>query len=112
MPFEFPAEFQKTVGTTTQKTYKSKLNSLAKHGYDTVEKIQTEQKKVIEVIKELTGDGNDEKSRHQRRIILSAIYWCVPLPKSNQYYTYWQKCIPKIVWGTDDKWEKRKDYKG
>ena len=110
-----PTEFQKVVETRTQKVYRSKLNSLANHGYDTVEKIQTEQKKVIEAIKEITGEENDEKSKHQRRTILSAIYWAIPLPKSNQYYTYWQKCIPKKVIGGErdgEKWEKRKDYKG
>lgn len=112
--FELPAEFQKEIAVSTQKVYKSKLNSLASRGYDTVEKIQKEQKKVVEVIKEITGEGQDEKSRLLRRIILSAIFWAVPLPLKNAYHTYWQKTTPlKVVGGDKDgeKWKKKKDYK-
>jgi hypothetical protein len=110
MPFQMPTEFQKEIAPSTQKVYKSKLNALAKRGYDTVEKIQTEQKKVIEAIKEITGDGNDELSRLTRRVILSAIFWSTPLPKSNQYHRYWQHTTPLTVVGTQVKWQKRKDY--
>jgi hypothetical protein len=109
--FELPAEFQKEIAVSTQKVYKSKLNALAKHGYDTVEKIQSEQSKVIEVIKELTGDEQDEKSRHARRWFLSAVFWAVPMPQKNSYHAYWQKNIPLTVNGTNNKWQKRKDYK-
>jgi hypothetical protein len=114
MPFEMPKEFQKEIAVSTQKVYKSKLNALASRGFDTVEKIQKEQKKVIEAIKEITGEGQDEKSRLQRRIILSAIFWAIPLPTKNQYHTYWQKATPmKVVGGDHDgeKWKKKKDYK-
>lgn len=110
MPFQMPPTFQKDIAPSTQKVYKSKLNALAAHGYDTVEKIQTEQKKVVEVIKELTGEGQDEKSRLLRRIMLSAIFWAIPLPTKNQYHTYWQKTTPLTVVGTNDKWKKKKDY--
>lgn len=113
MPFELPPTFVKDIAVSTQKVYKSKLNSLAAHGYDTVDKIQKEQKKVVELIKELTGEGQDEKSRLQRRIILSAIFWAIPLPEKNQYHTYWQKATPlKVLGGDDDgkKWLKKKDY--
>ena len=114
MPFTLPDTFQKEIAVSTQKVYKSKLNALAAHGYDTVEKIQTEQKKVVEVIKELTGEGQDEKSRLLRRIMLSAIFWAIPLPEKNQYHTYWQKTTPLTVVGGDNdgkKWKKKKDYK-
>jgi len=112
MPFDLPATFQKDVAPTTAKIYKSKLNALANKGHDTVEKIQNNQKEVIASIKEITGEDNDEKSRHSRRTILSAIYWAVPLPKKNQFYTYWQKTIPLTVTGGDDngkKWKKKRD---
>lgn len=113
MPFELPPTFVKELSPTTQKIYKSKLNAIANHGYDTVEKLQKEQKKVVDVIKEITGDGQDEKSRHLRRTILSAVFWAVPLPTKNQYHTYWQKTTPLKVMGGDDdgkKWKKKKDY--
>jgi hypothetical protein len=114
MPFVMPTEFQKEIALSTQKVYKSKLNSLASKGFDTVEKIQKEQKKVVEAIKEITGDGQDEKSRLQRRIMLSAIFWAIPLPTKNQYHTYWQKATPLKVVGGDndgDKWKLKKNYK-
>ena len=114
MPFELPAEFQKEIAPSTQKVYKSKLNALAARGYDTVEKIQKEQKKVVEEIKDITGEGSDEKSRLQRRIMLSAIFWAVKLPLKNQYHAYWQKTTPLVVKGGDEdgkKWKKKKDYK-
>jgi hypothetical protein len=111
MPFEMPPTFQKDLAVSTQKVYKSKLNALAGHGFDTVEKIQTQGKQVVATIKEITGDGQDEKSRLLRRIILSAVFWAVPLPKVNPYHTYWQKTTPLMVAGTDNKWKKRKDYK-
>ena len=106
-----PTELQKEVALTTAKIYKSKLNALAKHGFDNVEKIQKDQKKVVEAIKEITGEAQDEKSRQLRRTILSAIFWAVPLPKKNQYHTYWQKTTPLTVIGSDDKWMKAKAYK-
>ena len=109
MPFEMPSEFTKEVATSTAKVYKSKLNKLAAAGYDTVEKLQTEQKKVIEAIQQITGSGNDEVSRHARRYFLSAIFWATPLPAQNTYYTYWQKCIP-LKTDDGDKWVKRSNF--
>jgi hypothetical protein len=114
MPFELPPTFQKDITVPSQKVYKSKLNALASRGFDTVEKIQKEQKKVVEAIKEITGEGQDEKSKHARRYFLSAIFWAIPLPKVNAYHTYWQKNIPlKVEGGINDgeKWVKKKDYK-
>ena len=108
MPFQMPTEFTKEIAVSTAKVYKSNLNTLASAGFDTVEKIQKEQKKVIEVIKEI--QGNDEKARLKRRIMLSAIFWAVPLPAKNQYHTYWQKSIPLKVVGTDERWKKKKDF--
>ena len=50
MPFEMPPTFQKDLAVSTQKVYKSKLNALAGHGFDTVEKIQTQGKQVVATI--------------------------------------------------------------
>ena len=114
MPFNLPDTFQKEIAVSTQKVYKSKLNALAAHGFDTVEKIQTQGKQVIDVIKEMTGDTQDEKGRHARRYFLSAIFWAVPFPKVNAYHTYWQKTTPLTVVGGPNvgkKWRKRKDFK-
>jgi len=110
MVFELPVEFQKVIASTTAKVYTSNLNKLASHGFDTVEKIQTEQKEVIKVIKEIPG--NDEKSRLKRRVMMSAIFWAVPLPKKNQYHTYWQKNTPLKIVGDGGKWLKKVDYTG
>ena len=106
-----PTEFQKEVATTTAKVYKSYLNKFAANGLDTVQLIQTEQKKVIDIIKQIEGD--DEIARQKRRAMLSAIFWAIPLPKKNQYYVYWQTTIPrKALWGSHEgeNWKKRKDY--
>jgi hypothetical protein len=109
MPFEMPSDFTKKIADTTAKVYKSKLNKLAGAGYDTVEKLQTKPKEVIEAIQELTGSKNDEPTRHARRYFLSAIFWATPLPAQNEYYKYWQKCIP-LKTDDGDKWVKRSNF--
>ena len=114
--FEMPTEFQKTVAAGTAAVYKSKLNKLASYGFSTVEQLRRYQEAVIGMIKEFTGDGDDERARHARRYYLSAIFWVCPglREKTNKYHTYWQTCIPlKIVGGPHDgeKWKKRKNYK-
>ena len=114
--FEMPTEFQKTVTDGTAAVYKSKLNKLASYGFDNIEKLRRYQEAVIGMIKDFTGDGDDERARHARRYYLSAIFWVCPglREKTNKYHTYWQTCIPlKIVGGPHDgeKWKKRKNYK-
>jgi hypothetical protein len=110
MPFTLPNEFQKALSKNSQTIYKSKLNALAKEGYDTVELLKKKQKDVIEAIKKITGDGDTEKDRYARRVFLSAIFWVVKLPAKNQYHTYWGKCIPLRVAATDDAWLSKKAY--
>lgn len=104
-----PTEFTKEIASSTAKVYKSQLNKLAKYGFDTVAMIQTQQKKVIAAIK-ANNPGNDEASRHKRRIILSAIFWAVPLPEKNQYHVYWQTTTPLEVIETGARWVKKQDY--
>lgn len=114
--FEMPTEFAKKVTDGTAAVYKSKLNKLASYGFDNIEKLRRYQEAVIGMIKDFTGDGDDERARHARRYYLSAIFWVCPglREKSNKYHTYWQTCIPlKVVGGPHDgeKWKKRKNYK-
>ncbi len=110
MPFQLPSEFQKDLAPTTAKVYKGKLNNLAKEGFNTVESLKKDTKAVIEAIKKLSGDGTDDKSQNVRRYYLSAIFWVADMPKKNAYYTYYQKCLPNKVAGTDKDWVKRKDF--
>jgi hypothetical protein len=108
--FILPATFAKDIALTTQKVYKGKLNKLAKEGFDTVDKLKSDSKNVIATIKKLTGDDDTEKTRHNRRYYLSAIFWVKKFPKRNAYYTFWQKCVPLKDISTNDDWLKKKDY--
>jgi len=108
--FILPTVFQKELALNTQKVYKGKLNNLAKEGYDTPEKLKSDSVKVIQAIKKLTGDADDEKSRNARRYYICAIFWVQKFPKKNAYYTYYQKCLPLKVMGTETDWKKRKDF--
>jgi len=105
--FTLPTTFQKDIAATTQKVYKGKLNILAKHGFDTVESLKKRAKDVIETIKQITGISDDDKARHARRYFISAIFWVTKMPKRNRYYTYYQKCLPLKVLGTDDDWVRK-----
>lgn len=110
MPFILPSEFQKEIAPSTQKVYRGKLNILAKEGFDTVDSLQKDPKAVIAAIKTISGDATDDKSQNVRRYYISAIFWVAKFPKKNPYYTYYQKCLPNKVAGTDKDWVKRKDY--
>ena len=110
MTFTLPETFQKEIAPTTQKVYKGKLNALAREGYDTPELLKTKAKEVVETIKKLTGDSDDEKARNLRRYFLSAIFWVTKLPKTNPFHTYWQSCTPLKVQGTEIDWVKRKKF--
>ena len=110
MPFQLPETFQKVITPATQKIYKGKLNALAKEGFDTVDALKTKKKEVIAAIKKISGESDDEKARNLRRYFLSAISWVVKLPAKNAYRTYYQKCLPLKVLGTDKDWVKRSEY--
>ena len=114
--FEMPTEFAKTVTDGTAAVYKSKLNKLASYGFSTVEQLRRYPEAIIGMIKDFTGDGDDEKARHARRYYLSAIFWVCPglRDKKNKYYTYWQTCTPLTVLKgphAGEKWKKKTNYK-
>ena len=110
MTFQLPETFQKEITPATQKIYKGKLNALAKEGFDTVDALKTKKKEVIATIKKISGESDDEKARNLRRYFLSAIRWVIKLPNKNAYHTYYQKCLPLKVLGTDKDWVKRSNY--
>jgi len=110
MPFQLPETFQKVITPATQKIYKGKLNALANEGFDTVDALKKKKKEVIAAIKKISGESDDEKARNVRRYFLSAISWVVKLPAKNAYRTYYQKCLPLKVLGTNKDWVKRSEY--
>jgi hypothetical protein len=110
MTFTLPDTFQKELAKSSQAIYKSKLNALAREGFDSVDMLKTKSKGVIEAIKKITGEDDTEAVRYNRRVILSAIFWVTKLPAKNAYHTFWQKCTPKKVSGTDDPWKTAKKF--
>ena len=95
----------------TQKIYKSKLNALAKQGYDTAAALLANKKEVIDVIKGL-APGDDAAARQKKRTFLSAVFWVLPdMPAKNAYYTYYQKVLPTAVAGSDAEWVPKKKMK-
>ena len=111
--FDMPHDKTKEIADSTAKVYKSKLNALSSHGFDSVAKLQDEPEEVIKVIQEITGDGDTEKDRHARRTILSAIFWVAEMPIKNAYHRYWQKNIPlRVMGGANDgeRWVKKIHY--
>lgn len=108
MPFQLPSLFQKDLAPSTQHIYKTKLNALAKKGFDTVEILVEKQSEVIEAIKSLTEGEDNEKTRNIKRYFLSAIFWAAPIPKDNEYYRFWQaECLPLKISGTETKWSQK-----
>ena len=107
MPFLLPLTFQKELSPTTQKIYKGKLNNLSKEGFLDIDSLKKDPKAVIETIKKLTGDDMTDKAQYSRRLYLSAIFWVAKFPKKNQFYTYYQKCLPSVDSSTGLKWVKK-----
>lgn len=112
MPFTLPDTFKnKELSPNTQKIYKSKLNALAKRGYDTTAALMGNKKEVIAAIEEL-APGSDAAARQKKRTFLSAIFWVLPdIPAKNPYYTYYQKVLPTEVTGSDASWVPKKKMK-
>jgi len=112
--FTLPDTFRnKELSVNTQKIYKSKLNALAKAGYDTTAALLANKLQVIRVIKELVP-GDDAASRQKKRTFLSSIFWVLDesvLPAKNPYYAYYQKVLPTEVTGSDAAWVPRKKMK-
>jgi hypothetical protein len=110
--FDLSSGWTKELTDNSKKIYSSKLNALAKAGYDSLSKIWESPSKVVDAIKELTGDKEDEMTNMKRRQFLSAIFAVTPAEKkssTNPLYRYYQKCIPSTNSITGDKWKKKKD---
>jgi hypothetical protein len=113
--FDLSAGWTKELSPTSQKIYASKLNALAKAGYDTPTKVWDSPAKVVTLIKELTGDERDDMTKMKRRQYLSAIFAVSPDDKksaTNPLHRYYQQCLPSKDVSTGEKWKKRKDYTG
>jgi hypothetical protein len=112
MPFALPEIFkEKDLSVNTQKIYKSKLNALAKLGYDTPEALMANKKEVIAAIEDM-APGGEAAARQKKRTFLAAIFWLLPaIPAKNPYYTYYQKVLPTEVAGSDAAWVPKKKMK-
>jgi hypothetical protein len=112
MPFTLPDTFKdKDLTDNTKRIYKSKLNALARAGYDTTDALMANKKEVIEMIKKV-APGDDTAARQKKRTFLAAIFWVLPgIPARNPYHTFWQKVLPTEVVSSDDAWEPAKKYK-
>jgi hypothetical protein len=107
--FIHPEIYSKTLAATTEKVYSGKLNTLAKLGFDTVQSLLTDPKKVIEAI-ETASPGDTEANKTARRYFLSAIFWVLPADyktKENPFHKYWEKNMPSIDASTGLKWVKK-----
>jgi hypothetical protein len=110
--FDLSSGWTKELSDTSKKIYSSKLNALAAAGYDTPSKIWETPSKVVQAIKELTGENDDNMTKMKRRQFLSAIFAVTPANKkrtTNPLYRYYQKCLPSTNSMTGDKWKKKKD---
>jgi hypothetical protein len=91
------------ISNSTVKTYKTLLNRLAQQGYDTKQKLVTEQRPVIRYIESVAGEDND-KSRYLKRQYLSAIFYALEeyaLESKQHYYDTFQ--TSKQNYGTEAK---------
>lgn len=99
MPFQIPEGHVKLVAKTGQPlaartviNYKTKLNKLAKAGFDTPQKLLENQNLVIAEIKRLVP-GDDAKARWEKRKFCSAIFYILDkhsLEEKKQYYDFFQ----------------------
>jgi len=111
--FDLSSGWTKELSDTSKKIYSSKLNTLAKNGYDTPSKIWESPTKVVDEIKTITGDKKDDMTKMKRRQFLSAIFAVSPADKksrTNPLHKYYQQCLPSIDAITGEKWKKRKDF--
>ena len=91
MPFTFVSVSKDTtLAKSSRNLYRSLLNKLSKEGYDTIDKLIAEPKKVIKIIEELYKD----KGKRDKRVIVSAIFYILCdtefIKSSNPYYVYFQ----------------------
>ena len=110
--FQMPETLHKELAPTSQKIYKSRLNALAKVGYDTVESLLTNKTKVVTAIKMDVAARGDNNKMIARQFI-SAISWVCgkeALGANNAYQKYYQTVLPGAT-ADGEKWVKKKNYK-
>jgi len=111
--FQMPETLHKKLATASQKIYMSRLNALAKVGYDTVESLLTNKTKVVAAIKMDVAARGDNKKMIARQFI-SAISWVCgkeALGVNNAYQKYYQTILPGVNETTGKKWVKKENYK-
>jgi hypothetical protein len=109
--FQMPDQLHKELSATSQKIYKSRLNTLAKAGYDTVDSLLTNKTKVVKAIKEAVATHGDN-NRMVARQFVSAISWVCGLEAlgaNNAYQKYYQTVLPGAT-SEGEKWVKKNKY--
>lgn len=116
--FTLPAVFSKNdLSDSTKKQYKTRLNKIAKQGITSVEEILAPAttgepsglSKTAKIIRDLSP-GDDEKDRHERRFLLSAINWVLPRGDYPPLFNLYQRSNPTTNLRTGGDWVIRKDY--
>jgi len=83
----------------TVKTYKSKLNKLAKRGYTDVDELLENQEEIVAAMnKEIPGDTS--KDRYKRRVFLSAIFFAIgskTVDEIPHFYAAFQKAKDNYI---------------
>ena len=65
MPFELPAIQSKSVSSSVRSTYKSRLNKLVEHGFESIQDIQDNPEKLIQTVNTMFP-GNDPSPEHKK----------------------------------------------
>ena len=108
--FQMPDELHKDLSPTSQKIYKTRLNTLARAGYPTVDALLSNKTKVIAVIKEAVSSVSQE--RMVARQYISAISWVCgkdAMGANNAYQKYYQTVLPKET-SDGDRWLKKNKF--
>ena len=83
----------------TVKTYKGKLNKLAKRGYTDVDELLENQEEIVAAMnKEIPGDTS--KDRYKRRVFLSAIFFAIgskTVAEIPYFYSAFQKAKDNYI---------------
>jgi hypothetical protein len=96
----------------SKKEYTSRLNHLAKSGWENRESLKKNWRAVRDHIETLYPD--DEKGRQNKRFYIFAIFWAMDadyLKKKNWYWRYLQKIPPITDKVTGGAWVPLKEYR-
>jgi len=117
MPFEtFEIDDSKAhLAITSIRNYRTILNKLATHGFDTIEKLKENPKPVIKWIDDTYGIT--EASKQKRRFAASAVFLALaatPESQKKRYYNYFQTLYPSTrtdgsAWTSKAQWENEKN---